>query len=97
MNGFKNRLAAGAIAVSLLALALAPSALAAGSSVKGYGGAGGHVQSALASEAQGTAAATSSGALPFTGLDIVLALAGGLVLLALGIAVAYLVPRSERA
>lgn len=118
MNGFKNRLAPAIAAVSLIAMILAPAALAAGSSVKGYGGAGGEVQSSIVSgpggsgpgdagpggaagaaagpqsaTPPGSATATSPGSLPFTGLDLVLTVVGGMVLLAAGILVAHLAPR----
>jgi len=60
------------------ALALAPAALAAGSVKAGYGGGAG-VQDEV--QAAGVAA---SGSLPFTGLDLALLVAGGLILLVMG-------------
>ena len=60
------------------ALALAPAALAGGAVKAGYGGGAG-----VQDEVQ-AAGATAGGSLPFTGLDLALLLAGGLILLVLG-------------
>jgi len=60
------------------ALALAPAAFAAGSVKAGYGGGAG-VQDEV--QAAGVAA---GGSLPFTGLDLALLVAGGLILLVMG-------------
>jgi hypothetical protein len=60
-------------------LAIAPAALAAGSVKAGYGGGAG-VQDEVG-QAAGVAA---GGSLPFTGLDLALLVAGGLILLVLG-------------
>jgi hypothetical protein len=60
-------------------LAIAPAAFAAGSVKAGYGGGAG-VQDEV-----GQAAGVASGSLPFTGLDLVLLVAGGLMLLVLGL------------
>jgi hypothetical protein len=69
------------------ALVAAPSALAVGSTQSVYGGTGG------VSQAQVQAAtASSSGSLPFTGLDLMLLVGGGMLLLLTGI-VLYLVSR----
>ena len=76
-------------------------ALAQSSSVKGYGGKGGATQSALTSGgpgSTGTSGAPStesagSGSLPFTGLDVGLAVGGGLLLLGAGAAITALTPR----
>jgi hypothetical protein len=66
--------------VGLLAAAVvyAPLALAQQSSVDGYGGGAGGVQS----EVEGGGGA--GGSLPFTGMDLGLLIGGGLVLLAVG-------------
>ena len=85
----------------VIAAMTASVALAQNSSVKGYGGKGGATQSALTSGGPGstnaaggpTAESTGSGALPFTGLDIGLALGGGLLLLGAGAAITALTPR----
>lgn len=87
------------IATIVAALALAPAALA-NSSVRTYAGHGGNTQAQI--QAGGGAAtdpsatATSAGALPFTGLDLALAVGGGLVLLLGGISMAVLTSRSQR-
>ena len=85
-------------------LALAPTAMAQSSSVDTYGGAGGEVQSAVGegapttqlvqADASPTVPAESS-ALPFTGLDIGLALGGALLLIGVGAGLALAVPRRE--
>lgn len=67
--------------VSLALLAWIPSALAADSSVQGYGGSGGQVQSQVEGGNPGT---STSGSLPFTGLDLGLLIAGGALLLVVG-------------
>jgi hypothetical protein len=72
----------------VVALVLVPAAFGAGGSAgNGYGGGGGTVQNQV-SGAQGVngtlAASGSKGALPFTGLDLGLLVAGGLVLIAVG-------------
>ena len=73
------------------ALVTAPSALAVGSAQSVYGGEAGvaHTQVQAANPA---AKVTSSGSLPFTGLDLMLLVGGGLLLLLIGIAL-YLVSR----
>jgi hypothetical protein len=76
-------------AVFALSLVLAPAAFAGGGSAGGgYGGAGGNVQQQVGGS-QGAGAGTlgsssSSGSLPFTGLDLGLLVAGGAVLLVVG-------------
>lgn len=88
------------ISISVLALAGAMllgtgSALAQESSVETYGGGGGD---AVIPVEQGAdpATADTAGALPFSGLDIGLALGGGLLLLGTGMAISrLLVPADE--
>ena len=106
----KARKLAGVLAViALLAVAIAPSAaFAQGSSTKGYGGEGGDVQSALggdgnsddpgspASANGGGSGNVDDGALPFTGLDLMLVLVGGLALVAVGVTIATVTPRGQR-
>ncbi len=75
--------------VLIAALSAAPSALAAGSAQSVYGGTAGVLQTQVA--AQG-ATASSSNALPFTGLDLFLLGGGGVLLLLVGVAL-YLVSR----
>lgn len=65
-------------------------ALAQESSVETYGGAGGDAVIPV-EEGADPATADATGALPFSGLDIGLALGGGLLLLATGMAVSRLV------
>ena len=62
-------------------LALAPTALGAGSAGQGYGGNGG-VQNEVSQGAVNSAA--SGGSLPFTGTDLALLVAGGVSLLVVG-------------
>ena len=74
----------------------APSALAASSAQQGYSKPGGIVQTeidnggdhspgAVVSTPEGTTETRSSGSLPFTGLDVVLVVAAGGLLLGLGL------------
>jgi hypothetical protein len=93
------------LAVAILALAIASPALAAGSaSVETYGGAGGETQANIQGGGGGGSTSPSArgslrsarGALPFTGTDLALALAGGLVLFAAGVAMARLGSRPTR-
>ena len=73
------------------ALVVAPSALAVvGSAQHQYGGAG--VLGAQVQAASPAATVSSSGSLPFTGLDLMLLVGGGMLLLLTGIAL-YLVSR----
>jgi hypothetical protein len=58
-----------------LALAVAPSALASGSTVSGYGGSAGVAQATV----------QKTGTLPFTGLSLTGVLLAGLVLVAAGV------------
>lgn len=95
-------------AIVALVVAIAPgAAIAQQSSADGYGGEGGQIQSALggdgngdgngpASAASGGTGEVDDGALPFTGLDLVLVLAGGLALVAAGVTIATLTPRGHR-
>jgi hypothetical protein len=62
-------------------LALAPTALGAGSAGQGYGGKGG-VQNEVSQGAVNSAG--SGGSLPFTGTDLALLVAGGVSLLVVG-------------
>jgi hypothetical protein len=73
------------------ALVAAPSALAVGSAQSVYAGPAG-VLSAQVQSAEPAATVSSSGSLPFTGLDLVLLVGGGMLLLITGIAL-YLVSR----
>jgi hypothetical protein len=75
----------------IAALGAVPTALAAGGSAqKVYGGAAGVSQAQVATEHAATA--SSSGALPFTGLDLVLLGGGGVLLLLVGVAL-YMISR----
>jgi hypothetical protein len=84
------------LAAALAAMAILPAtALAQDASVGTYGGDGGNVLQQLESgndsgAGGGTADSDSSGSLPFTGLDIGMALGGGLLLLASGVALSRL-------
>ena len=96
-------LAALARRVSLLVvvgvLAFAPSALAqGGSSEETYGGEAGNVQQAVDPGGPGgTGEVSDPGALPFSGLDVVLMLGGAVVLVATGAGVSRLVSRRQTA
>ena len=95
MNGIRNLTVATVAALSLLVLfAVTPLAFGQGSSVQGYSGAGGQIQSSVGDPGTATAQ-VDSGSLPFTGMDLMLMAVGALVLLAAGIAVAYLAPRTR--
>lgn len=75
----------------ITALVAAPSALAVGSAESVYGSAAG-VSQVQVQAASPAATVSSSGSLPFTGLDLVLLLGGGLILLLTGVAL-YLISR----
>ncbi len=75
--------------VLIAALCAAPSALAVGSAQSVYGGTAGVLQAQVAQQG---ATASSSSALPFTGLDLFLLGGGGVLLLLIGVAL-YLVSR----
>jgi hypothetical protein len=77
----------GAVTAALVAV---PSALAVGSAQSVYGGAAGVSQA----QVQHQAPTVSSGALPFTGLDLMLLAGGGLILLLIGVTL-YLVSRQR--
>jgi hypothetical protein len=77
--------------VLITALVAAPSALAVGSAQSVYGGEAG-VAHAQVQAANQVATVSSSGSLPFTGLDLMLLVGGGMLLLLTGIAL-YLVSR----
>lgn len=87
MRRFKDGywLLASGIATSLVA---APVAAAQSSSVETYGGQQPFVAGAGGGGGGGSADPSAAGSLPFTGMDVMLALGGGLVLLALGFALA---------
>jgi hypothetical protein len=98
-----TRLSVAALAIAVLALAFASASFAQNSSVETYGGDGGKVQTQIASGGDPSdpsdpcASATGyPGSLPFTGLDLGLALGGGVILLAAGALIARLTPRGER-
>ena len=87
-----------AILAVLSVLAIAPSAIAQNSSATTYGGPGGDVESLVDSGANAeTGGATADGAsgLPFTGLDLSLAVGGGLILLLTGLGLSRLVVGDE--
>jgi hypothetical protein len=79
------------IGVLTTALVAVPSALAVGSAQSVYGGTAG-VSQAQVQAASPAATVSSSGSLPFTGLDLMLLVGGGLLLLLTGLAL-YLVSR----
>jgi hypothetical protein len=83
---FKSiRLLIGTGAVLFVLAFAAPSAMAQGSSVETYGGQGGKAIGLTSSPSDpGSGASSSSGSLPFTGLDIGYLIGGGLLLLAAG-------------
>lgn len=88
----KSRMILSSLAL-VVVLALAPTAMASNSSVETYGGQGGEVAGSVSGgdpTDPGASAdpASSSSALPFTGLDVELLAGGGLVLLLGGVAMA---------
>jgi hypothetical protein len=78
--------AAGIAVIAVLALALAPAALAQSSSVDTYSGQGGNKIAQVKDPGSGSANTSASGSLPFTGFDLILAAGGGLLLLGAGVA-----------
>ena len=97
----KLQLSLGTFAVAAV-MALAPgSALAADSSLGTYAGAGGgsfnQVDPGADPGADPGSADPASGSLPFTGLDVGLALGGGLLLLGTGMAIGRVVVRDNEA
>jgi hypothetical protein len=74
------------ISATIIAMAFAPAAMAADSSVETYAGGGGGVQAQIhTGESNDPGTATDpGGALPFTGLDLGLVAGGGLLLLGAG-------------
>jgi hypothetical protein len=76
--------------VVVVALALAPAAMADSSSVGTYGGQGGEVAGSVASDPGNQASS-----LPFTGLDVGLMAGGGALLLLIGLTMARAVPRNR--
>jgi hypothetical protein len=100
MRSTGKTLSVAALAVTIAVLAFAPAALGQNSSVETYAGGGGNVQSQISSgdpSDPGASATGDPGSLPFTGLDIGLALGGGLVLLVTGALIARFTPRGGRA
>jgi hypothetical protein len=103
---FTSLLALLTAALVALALALAPAAAAQSSSLDTYGGQGGGnvagaVQSGGDPSVDGASDGASadpgaSGSLPFTGLDLALAAAGGILLLGVGATLAGTLPRHRR-
>jgi hypothetical protein len=90
MRGLRSSLMVIACLVALVAvLALAPASFAQQSSVGTYGGQAGEAQGVV----QGQEEAAEAGGLPLTGLDLGLAIGGGLVLIGVGAALARLTPR----
>lgn len=89
-----------ALVALVMVLALAPSAIAQNSSATTYGGEGGDVVAGSTgdpADPSGTASGSSSGSLPFTGLDLSLLVGGGLVLIGIGVGMARIVPRHRDA
>ena len=66
-------------------LVTASAAFAQDPTEQGYGGVGGQVQGGVSGGGSGGASGSASGALPFTGLDLILLVAAGLLLLAAGL------------
>jgi hypothetical protein len=83
----KKLTAAIAVAGWIVAMALAPAAMAAGSSGSVYGGEGGEQVAGVAG------AASDSGTLPFTGLEVGLLALAGILLVVVGVAMARALPR----
>lgn len=87
------------VAVGLMASA--PAAVAQETAVDGYQGVAGETQTGVEGDAAVGAASGSGsvddGALPFTGLDLGLALGGGLLLLGIGLALSRVVARPDTA
>jgi hypothetical protein len=102
MKKHKTFVGALALAASLV-LALAPTTYGQSSSVEAYGGQGGNIASSVqgGSPAAGNPVSAGSSAgpagLPFTGLDVLLLVGGGTVLLLMGLAMARMARRSESA
>jgi hypothetical protein len=86
MISMKAKAVYGVIVAALIAV---PSALAVDPAQSVYGGTGGVAQAQVATQG---ATASSSNALPFTGLDLVLLAGGGALLLLVGVAL-YLISR----
>lgn len=79
-------------------LAFASAGVAQETSVEGYAGVGGETVSGVAAgDGAGASGSADDGALPFTGLDLGLALGGGLILLGTGVALSRLVARGSTA
>lgn len=80
----------------VMVLAFAPSAFAQdGSAGATYAGPGGNTQQQVSAGEEGGPTADKGDGLPFTGLDLALAIGGGLVLLATGVAISRVVARDE--
>ena len=107
MNRMKLRMILSMGTTFMLALALAPAALAQSSSVDTYSPGGGDVAAVAAggddsgdsgdSGSPSGTAASSSSALPFSGLDVGLLAGGGFLLLLIGVGMARMVPRDQDA
>lgn len=94
----KKKFIATIIATSVLALALAPAAIAQNSSAEVYGGQGTEAVAGATGggpEDPGATASSNESALPFTGLDVGLLAGGGLLLLLIGLGMARVIPRHE--
>jgi hypothetical protein len=94
-----------AVTAVVAALALAPAAFGANASVKTYAGSGGNTQSQIQGGQSGPTSgptdpaapsAKATGALPFTGSDLSLAIGGAVLLLVGGASMAALASRSQR-
>jgi hypothetical protein len=77
------RLVAGLAATVLIAVVFASFAMAQSPTEIGYGGVAGGVQGEV--EGGGSGSSSSSGGLPFTGLDLLLMIAAGALLLGVGL------------
>lgn len=97
-----NRMAVVGLVASTLVLATAPGAMAQGSAAGTYQGPGGATNQVAVSGGSGAEATdpsatadSTAGSLPFTGLDLGMALGGALLLLAAGLALSRVVVPSR--
>jgi len=102
IRGMTSRLAKIIAATSIVCvLAFAPAAVAQNSSVETYSGKGGEATGVANNDPtdpgspSGTSSSDGGGALPFTGLDVGFLIGGGLLLIAVGAALARLRPHGE--